>query len=63
MIAYVLKKESGEYWGVNSKYKNSMIFLTEGDAWLAWENINQDLEIVQIEIKEVDKLFKIWDNS
>lgn len=64
MIVYVLKRKDGTYWGVNSKYKNAVMFLTEGDVHQAWEAVTtEDFEIVKAEIKELDKLFKIWDDD
>ncbi len=64
MIVYVLKRKDGTYWGVNSKYKNAVMFLTESDVHLAWEAVTtEDFEIVKAEIKELDKLFKIWDDD
>ena len=64
MTVFVLKRKDGTYWGINSKYKNAVVFLTEGDAYLAWEAITtEDFEIVKCEIKELDKVYKIWDDD
>lgn len=64
MNAWVLKRKDGTYWGIASKYKNSVVFLDEGEVYLAWQAITaEDLEIVRIELKELDKLLKLWDDK
>lgn len=64
MIAYVLKRKDGTYWGIQSKYKNAVLFLDEGEVHLAWQAITtEDFEIVKVSLNELDKLLKLWDNS
>ena len=64
MKGFLLRKQSGEYWGVNTSYKNAVVFLNEADAYRAWQNITTEpLEIVEVNLTEGTKLLKIWDEE
>lgn len=64
MTVWILKRKDGSYWGINSKYQNAVTFLNVGDAHLAWQAITtDDFEIVACELKEIDKVLKLWDNG